>query len=283
MNDRAILGESPVWSAREGALYWIDTRAPRIYRLHLASGKRDDWDVPAKHSAIGLRRGGGLIVAMKTGLFFLDTASGQYTPVVVPEPDRPENRTNDGKVDRAGRFWFGTMEEEGKTPTGRLYRLGADHALEAIEEGMTLPNGLGWSPDNRRFYCGDSKMGTLYVYDFDLASGAARNRRPFVQIPASEGMPDGATVDSQGYVWSARVDGWSVVRYAPDGSVDRTVELPVRRPTSVIFGGDDCKTLFITTATRSLSAEELAAQPLAGAVLALRVDVPGLPEPDYAG
>jgi L-arabinonolactonase len=282
VNDRAILGESPVWSQREGALYWLDTRGQKIYRMHLASGKREQWDAPAKPSALAVRRSGGLIVAMKTGIAFLDMARNAWTPVVVP-PDLPEHRTNDGKVDRAGRFWFGSMNEEARPGAGTLYRLDADHKLNAIEAGWTLPNGVGWSPDDTRMYFGDTGTRTMYVYDFDLASGTARNKRPFAQIPEPDGMNDGATVDSAGYVWIARVDGWALLRYAPDGTLDRTLELPLRRPTSVIFGGDDLKTLFVTTATRALSDEELQAQPLAGAVLAIRVDVPGLPETDYAG
>jgi L-arabinonolactonase len=282
VNDRALTGESPLWSVREGALYWLDTRVPRIYRLHLASGKRDAWDPPSKVNAVGLRRG-GLVAAMKDGIWYLDTSTGAFEHIVDPEANDPTSRMNDAKTDRGGRFWFGSMEDDGKTPTGVLYRLDADRTVTAIDRGLSIPNGIAWSPDDRLLYVGDSRAGIIYAYDFDRTSGTARNRRPFVQIPAAEGMPDGATVDSRGYLWSARVGAWAIVRYAPDGTVDRTIDLPVKRPTSVMFGGDDLRTLYITTATRSLSPDELAAQPHAGAVLAVRVDVPGLPEPDFAG
>jgi len=281
-NDRNLTGESPVWSMREGAIYWLDTRAPRIYRFNLSTGKRDDWGCPAKVNAIGLRRG-GLVCATKDGIYYLDTATGAYEKGVDPEAADPHSRANDGKVDRAGRFWFTSMEDDGKTPTGNVYRLDADRTATRVDGGYLVPNGVGWSPDDRLMYLGDTRLGTIFVFDFDAVSGAMRNKRPFVQTPESDGMPDGLCVDSQGYVWSARVGAGAIARFAPDGTLDRRIALPVKRVTSVMLGGDDLRTLFITTAARTLSPEDLVAQPLAGALLAVRVDVPGLPEADYAG
>jgi sugar lactone lactonase YvrE len=277
---RALNAESPVWSEREGSIYWIDTRGARIFRVHLGSGRRDSWETPAKIGAIALRRGGGLLASMKSGIASLDTATGAYDFIVDPEPDRPEGRPNDGKTDRSGRYWFGTVEEEGAKP-GRLYRFGADRAAAKVDEGFTFVNGIAWSPDDRRMYVGDTFGGTIYAYDFDLPSGEARNRRAFATVPKDDGIPDGMTVDAQGYVWGARPDAWKVVRYAPDGGVDRELPFPFRRPTSVIFGGDDLRTLFVTSASFRHSEEELAAQPLAGHVVAVRVDVPGLAEPEF--
>jgi sugar lactone lactonase YvrE len=281
-NDRNQTGESPVWSVREGAIYWLDTRAPAIYRVHLASGKRDEWSCPSKVNAIGLMRG-GLVCSSKEGIFYFNAATGAYEKGVDPEADDPHSRANDGKVDRAGRFWFSTMEDDGKTPTGNLYRLDADRTVTKLDGGYVIPNGVGWSPDDRLMYLGDTRQATIYVFDFDPAAGTVRNKRPFVQRPESEGHPDGLCVDSKGFVWSARVGAGMVARFAPDGSLDRTIPLPVRRPTSVMLGGDDLRTLFITTSCRTLNEDELKAQPLAGALLAVRVDVPGLPETDYAG
>jgi sugar lactone lactonase YvrE len=281
-NDRAALGESPLWSPREGALYWIDTRGPTIMRLHLASGERRTWGLPSTVGAIALRRVGGLLLATKHGVATLD-ADGTFALLHDPEPELPAHRLNDGKVDRAGRFWFGTMEDDARTPTGRLYRYDADGTSSAHDEGFTIPNGQAWSPDNRRMYCADSRRSTIYVYDFDLAGGTLANRRVFVRTPDGDGFPDGATVDAQGYLWSARINASAIVRYAPDGSEDRRVTLPMSRPTSVAFGGPDLCTLFVTTGYARLSAEQLAAQPLAGALLALRLDVPGVPEPEFAG
>lgn len=282
-DDRAGLGESPMWSPREGALYWIDTRGPRIYRYHLASGERASWETPSKVSAVCLRRGGGLVVAMKSGIAYFDAGSGTFTPVVDPEPDVADSRLNDAKVDRGGRFWVGSMEDEGQTPTGRIYRLDPDRTLTSHDDGYTVPNGPAWSPDGTRMYLSDSRRGTIYAYDFDNASGRVAKRRTFVQLAEGAGWPDGATVDAAGYLWSARINGWAIVRYAPDGTQESVLELPVSRPTSVAFGGDDLRTLFVTTGSARLSAAELATQPLAGAVLAFRVDVDGLAEPEFAG
>jgi sugar lactone lactonase YvrE len=280
-NDRNLTGESPVWSEREGALYWLDTRVPRIYRVHLATGKRDDWECPAKVNAIGTMRG-GLVCSTKDGILYFDIATGSYAKGVDPEANDPHSRANDGKVDRAGRFWFTSMEDDGKTPTGNVYRLDADRTAAKIDGGYSVPNGVGWSPDDTRMYLGDTRANTIFVFDFDRVSGTVRNKRPFVQL-AGDGSNDGLCVDSRGYVWSARVNAGAVARFAPDGTLDQRIPLPVSRPTSVILGGDDLRTLFITSACRTLSEEQLLAQPLAGALLALRVDVPGLPETDYAG
>jgi sugar lactone lactonase YvrE len=281
-NDHNLTGESPLWSVNEGALYWLDTRIPRIYRVHIASGKRSDWGCPSKVNAIGLMRG-GLVCSTKDGIYYLNTSTGAYEKGFDPEANDPHSRANDGKVDRAGRFWFTSMEDDGKTPTGKLYRLDADRTVVTLDAGYSVPNGLGWSPDEKLMYLGDTRAATIYVFDFERASGSVRNKRPYVQTAASDGMPDGLCVDSNGYVWSARVGAGAVARFAPDGKLDRRIELPVSRPTSVMLGGDDLRTLFISTASRALTDDQLKAQPLAGAMLAVRVDVPGLPELDYAG
>jgi sugar lactone lactonase YvrE len=280
VNDRALVGESPMWSVAEGALYWLDGRNDVIERIEPDSGMRASWNTPAKVNALALRAAGGLIVAMKSGIATLDTTTGDFTHLVTPGDYTATMRMNDGKVDRAGRFWFGTMHDDGSDASGRIYRLDSDGTLATIDRGYTIPNGFAWSPDDRTFYVADSQLRTIYAYDFDAPAGEVHDRRPFAQT-AEGTMPDGATVDADGYVWSANVGGWGIARFAPDGTLDRRLELPVQRPTSVIFGGPDLRTLFITTASRRLSPEQLAAQPLAGAVLAVGVDVPGLPEPAF--
>jgi L-arabinonolactonase len=275
-NDGALVAESPTWSASEHALYWLDGRSDAIYRIDLRSGARSSWATPAKVNALGLRAAGGLIVAMKSGIATLDTATGIFTHVVRPAPYTQTMRMNDGKVDRVGRFWFGTMHDDAADAGGHVYRLDANGTLATIDAGYTIPNGFAWSPDDRTMYLADSHLRTIFAYDFDAASGEARNRRPFAQT-AEGTMPDGATIDAKGYLWSANIEGWGIARFAADGTLDRRLELPVQRPTSVIFGGEDLSTLFITTASRRLTPEQLSAQPLAGAILAVRVDVPGLP------
>jgi L-arabinonolactonase len=275
-NDRALVAESPTWSASEHALYWLDGRKDTIYRIDVNSGARSSWTTPAKVNALGLRAAGGLIVALKSGIATLDIATGAFDHLVTPAPYTDAMRMNDGKVDCAGRFWFGTMHDDAADASGYIYRLDPNGTLTTIDAGYTIPNGFAWSPDERTMYLADSQLRTIYAYDFDATSGEARNRRPFAQT-AEGTMPDGATIDADGYLWSANVGGWGIARFAPDGALDRRLEVPVQRPTSVIFGGDDLRTLYITTASRRLTPEALAAQPLAGAILAVRLDVPGLP------
>jgi sugar lactone lactonase YvrE len=276
--DGAIVGESPMWSGSERALYWLDGRRDAIYRIVPETGVRASWTVPSRVNALALARR-GLIVAMKSGLALLDTTSGAFTPLAAAPFARADMRMNDAKIDRAGRFWFGTMQDEGSEPAGRLYRLDPDLTLTELSDPFSVPNGFAWSPDDARMFVTDSRERTIFAYDFDRATGAARDRRAFATPP--RGSADGATTDSAGYLWSACPGGSALARYAPNGAVERIVELPFERPTSVVFGGSDLRTLFITTATRTIPPERLAAQPLAGAVLALRVDVPGLPEPVF--
>jgi L-arabinonolactonase len=279
VHDTALVAESPMWSAERESLYWLDGRRDAVYRLNTRDGTRSEWATPSKVNGLALASG-GLIVAMKSGIALLDTSSGTFERIAEPERGNARMRMNDAKLDRAGRFWFGSMEDDGAAPIGRIFVLAGDGTLRVADEGFTIPNGFAWSPDNRRMYLADSKLRAIYQYDFDLETGTARNRRPFVAtVPL--GAPDGATTDAAGYLWSACLGAFALARYAPDGSVDRTVELPVERPTSVMFGGPELKTLFVTTASRALSPEALAAQPLAGAVLAIDVDVPGLPEPVF--
>jgi L-arabinonolactonase len=282
VNDRAGISECPLWSVSEGALYWVDIRAHLVHRLHRASGRRDTWNVGSDVGSIGLRASGGLIVATRHGIAFLDTDTGTLTPGADPEPDAAANRLNDGKVDRAGRFWVGSTNDA-LEPIGNLYRVSPQLEFAALEHDIIMPNALAWAPDDRRMYFADSWQQAIWVYDFDPAAGTIRNRRVFAAVEEKDGKPDGATVDAQGYLWYARMNGWAIARHAPDGSVDRVIELPVQRVSSVGFGDDDLRTLFITTAAMRLEPHELAAQPLAGAILALRVDVPGIAEPAFAG
>jgi sugar lactone lactonase YvrE len=281
-NDGAGHAESPLWSPEEGALYWVDTRPGIIHRIDGTSGKRDVWTTPTRLGALGLQRA-GLIVAIKTGIGMLDTGTGAFEHVVDPEADRPDSRINDAKTDRAGRFWFGYQQDDARTPTGSLSRMDPDRTVTVVDRNYTNPNGIAWSLDNRLMYVAETASRVIYVYDFDFASGVAANRRIFAEIPENEGRPDGTTVDSEGYIWSARNGGARIVRYAPDASIDRIVELPTTLVTNMTFGGNDMHTLYITTASRGLTAEQLTTQPLAGAILSVRVEVAGVAEPLFAG
>jgi sugar lactone lactonase YvrE len=206
-------------------------------------------------------------------------------PLADPEADRPEMRFNDGAVGPGGRFWAGTMNvnEDPEGTDGVLYRLDPDGSVQRMDDGFSLSNGLGWSPDRRTLYFTDTFRRAIYAYDYDPATGAVAGRRPWVEIPEGDGYPDGLTVDAEGGVWSARYGGWKVVRFDPQGRVDREVRLPVAHVTSCILGGPDLTDLYVTTAWEFLTAEQRAAQPQAGDLFRVRVEVPGLPEYEFAG
>lgn len=278
-----ILGEGPLWSPDEQALYWVDIQRPALQRWHPASGDYRSWQMPSEIGSFALRESGGCVVALRTGLYFFDLRRGRLDLICDPEPDQPFTRFNDGKVDRQGRFWVGTMDEGfAEHRRAALYRLDPNGQCSRLRAGVGISNGLGWSPDNRVMYYTDSAEHSIYAYDFDPVAGQIANERLFAQTPAAF-VPDGLTVDAAGYVWSAKWDGWKVVRYAPDGGVDLEIPLPVQRPTSCAFGGPTLQQLFITSARDGLSAAELAAQPLAGSLFVVETGVRGLLEPGFAG
>jgi len=302
MNDRVycadetptILGESALWSSGERAMYWVDGLRPSIHRRVLGSGKTTKWDAPEEVGCIGLRAKGGLVAALRSGFYSFDTETGTFMAICDPESDRPRSRFNDGKVDRGGRFWSGTVQESLTVGTadsnaryydavGKLWRLDPNGRAKECANGITMNNGLCWGPGNDIMYFSDSFTREIVVYDYDLATGDIENRRHFASIPRERGVCDGATVDSEGYFWCANIDGGCVTRYDPKGKVAQVVALPVTRPTSCCFGGPDLKTLYVTTARRRLNEEQLRQQPLAGCLLAIETDVAGLPEPKYLG
>ncbi len=274
------LGEGPVWSVAEQALYWVDITRPCLQRWQPETGAYMAWTMPSQIGSYALRQQGGAVVALRDGLYLFDFDDGALTAVCRPEAGL-NTRFNDGKCDRHGRFWAGTTDLAFKQPLGALYRLGIDGRCQPMRQAVTCSNGLGWSPDNRTMYYADSPTYTIFAYEFDLDTGGISHERIFARDEA--GFPDGLTVDAAGYVWSARWDGWKIVRYAPDGRVDREIPLPVQRPTSCIFGGPDLNWLYITTASAGLTAAERAAQPLAGQVLVIETETVGLPEPTYGG
>jgi sugar lactone lactonase YvrE len=276
-----VVGEVPIWSARDEALYWIDVFKPALHRLEPASGRVTSWTPPVKSGSFALRAAGGVVLASRAGLGLYDPATGSFELIHDPEADRPNNWLNDGRCDRRGRFWVGSMDKTVQRPDARLYRLDPDRACHVMADGLWFTNTLAFSPDDRVLYVGDSHLKTIFRYDFDLAAGAIANRRPFATV--DHGVLDGSCVDADGYLWNAVFDGGRIVRYAPDGRIDRTIALPVTRPAACTFGGADLATLYVTTASFRLSGAERAAQPFAGGLLALDVGARGLPEPLFAG
>ena len=282
-NTEDVLGEVPVWDADAECLWWTDVFRPTIHRLDAASGKVESWTPPDKVHSFALREQGGLVIAGRKGFALYDPESGAYELLHDPRGDDDGTLLNDGRADRQGRFWAGTMDKMLKRPAGRLYRLDADGTSHAEADGITLSNGVAVSPDGGTLYCADSMPKKIFAFDLDAASGALTNKRVFANTATLPGIPDGATVDAEGFLWSARFDGSCVLRHAPDGSVVQEIELPVSRVTSCALGGADLKTLYITSAFFRLTDEQRAAQPLAGALFAVEVEVPGVPEPRYRG
>lgn len=273
------LGEGPMWSAAEKALYWVDILDNCFHRLDPRTGQTRRYAIDTMVGTVVLRQSAGFVLATQRGFEFYDGQSSEAKLIAAPEAGKPNSRFNDGAVDRQGRFWAGTMGQR----DAALYRLDADLSVHKMETGISTSNGIGWSPDNRTMYYTDSSPRQIYAYDFDAATGQIANRRIFVQLPESDGVPDGLTVDSEGCIWSAVWDGWRIVRYTPDGAVDREVSVPVQRPTSCMFGGDNLDELYITSARTGFSEEDLKSQPLAGGLFRFRPGVKGLPEPLFAG
>jgi sugar lactone lactonase YvrE len=280
---RDRLGECQIWSAEENALYWIDVRGPRIHRKNFTTGVIDSWAMPELVGCIALRESTpGLIVALRSGVALFDPGSGSFDMLAAPHAGQPQMRFNDAKCDRQGRFWVGSMDDVGRGPVGMLYRFEAG-VFTPVISGIAVPNSLSWSLDGTTMYFADGIEPVIWAYPFDTATGALGERRIFTRLPGDAGIPDGATVDSENFVWSAHYGGNVVTRYAPDGRIDRVVPVPVSQPTSCAFGGENLATLFVTTASQRLSPEQLASQPLAGALLSLEAGVFGCPEPRFRG
>ncbi len=287
-----MLGEGPNWAEDEQALYWVGIIDKKVHRLEPATGAFRTWDMPDFTTAMALRDGGGAIVALATSICLLDFDSGALTELCRPEADRPNNRFNDGKCDRLGRFWVGSMEtnlnpDGSPRPmterSGALWRIDADGtATDMTGATIRLSNTLAWSADNRIMYFADTLEHTIYAYDFDLEAGTIANRRVFAQTDGY-GFPDGSAIDDEGCLWNARFGGGCVIRYTPDGTVDRIVEVPATNPTSCTFGGPGRRTLFITSAREGLSAADIANNPREGDIFALDAGVSGPPDVRFVG
>lgn len=279
----ANLAEGPLWSRKERCLYWVDMLAPTANRFNVATGDNEEVKLPRLVSALVPRKSGGLLAITQSGLEAFDFARGTLTKLVDPESDLPENRFNDGKCDARGRLWTGSMRLDARGAAGGLYRIDPDLSWERADTGFAVANGIDWSPDNKILYFVDSAPGRIYAYDFDLKTGTVANRRIFAEIPTQEGRPDGIAVDVQGRVWCAIWDGWCIRCYAPDGRIERTVGLPVPRPSSLAFGNTNLKTLFVTSARVRLPSRVLADAPFSGGLFAVEVDVPGREAFGFAG
>ena len=275
------LGESASWCVRTQVLWWIDIRAPQVKRWNRATGAIDVWTMPELCGAVVPTTGTGVVVALRSGISLLDPPSGALTPLASLESGHPEHRLNEAKCDRQGRLWCGSMWDFGKHPTGGLYRVGTDLETREVRSAVTIPNGLGFSPDGRRMFFVDTALGRIESAAYDTDAGMPGPWNTLVEADAAPGKPDGSTVDAEGCIWSARFGAGCIARFTPQGKLDRLIRLPVSQPTSCSFGGPNLDTLFITCATQRLTPEALAAEPLAGALLVMRPGVQGLVEPPF--
>lgn len=277
------LGEGPIWSIEEQALYWVDIVAPAVHRFRPDNGAHDHWPMPEHIGSLSMRSAGGLVVALKSGFGLFDPLSGAVDMINDAESEKPDNRFNDGRCDRQGRFFAGSLTYSEDAPVGCLWRLDADHRASPVLNGITISNGLCWSPDGATMYFVDTPTRQIMAYDYDREAGLPANPKLLVTTDRDGGWPDGSITDSEGCLWNAEWDGARVVRYTPDGKVDRIVSVPAKRATCAAFGGPDLKTLYITSAWDRMSKEERSAWPLSGDLFAIDVDVPGLPDPLYRG
>jgi sugar lactone lactonase YvrE len=313
---RCTLGESPTWSNTEQALYWVDILACRIHRYapahlaahaHLQIPVHTQWQVPAAVGCLGLRQGGGLVLALRSGLHtFNPSASAsnaaqaqtQSTQCAAdtnpnatalrlwahPEASLPGNRMNDGKVSPDGRFFAGSMDDRmDKENVASLYRLDPSGDCQAVVSGLKVSNGLAWSVDGKTMYHSDSRAATVWAYDYDVASGEISRRRVFINYQEAWGRPDGATVDAEGCYWSAGVRAGRLNRFSPEGELMSHIALPVSHPTMPCFGGADLKTIYVTSLRDGMSPEALVQAPWAGAVLQIEQDVTGIAGALFAG
>lgn len=272
-----ILGEGVQWNVADQSVWWTDIQAAKIYRYHPATKALNTWPTPEPVGCFAFaQKDSRLLVAFASGIAWLDLDSGAYAWLARPELTVTGNRLNDGRVDRQGRFWVGGLVEQAGQ-TAALYCLDSQLQLSCHLRGLSISNSLCWSPDSSHLYHADSPTHRIHVYEFDALSGKLGERRIFATT--ADGVePDGACIDAQGYLWSAQWGGSRVVRYAPDGRVAMTLELPVSQPTCVAFGGPQLDWLFVTSARKGLSAEQLQAQPQAGDLMIFQTDVCGLPE-----
>ncbi|MEM9656728.1 MAG: SMP-30/gluconolactonase/LRE family protein [Planctomycetota bacterium] len=291
------LGEAPLWVPEETSIYWSDhvgasidpdsVRRPSIRRLNVSNGERKVWEMPEQVGSFGFRAGGGIVGGAQTGFVAIDLERGVFEKIIDPEPDRPHNRLNDGKIDPCGRFWCSSMNTLFQENGASIYCLEPDFSCRKVAEDFSfvVGNGIAFDPEGTRMYFGDTFGGMIYVFDYDVEEGRISNRRPFFSVADRKpAIVDGATVDTEGYYWFALNLGGKILRIDPSGRLDREIDMPIRSPTCVAFGGEDLETLYVTSQQMFLTAEELARHPRPGSLFAIHgLGVQGLPEPQFGG
>lgn len=290
------LGEGPVWDVEEGRLYWLDGTGrrvgkPAIWRLDPRTGTVEQWSLDRDVGSLALRQGGGAVLALDDGFYFFDFERGRLELIQLVDADQPRTRLNDGKCDRRGRFFAGGMDDREELKICGLWRLDPDLRVTKVDDGIICSNGPCWSPDDRTFYFADTFQGEFWAYDYDISAGTLSNKRPFASFTSDPGVADGSTVDEEGCMWNAQLISGDLVRYAPDGSVERRIGMPVRNITSVMFGGERLDEIYVTSMARvkhpavhDRFAKEVGPQFLAGSLFRITgLGIRGVPEPRFAG
>jgi sugar lactone lactonase YvrE len=290
-HDAFALGESPFWHPLEQQLYWVDIPGKKLLRANVYMGTVQVWDMPTEPGCIAPAASGGLVIALRHGVFRAREWGGALVPLVTLPYDTATVRANDGKCDALGRFWVGTIDEPKASHAAALFSIDCRSGSPVVQRqaGDALTgNGLAWSPDNRTLYWSDTPNHVVHAWDYDLVANQLSRHRHFVEfapkpagwrwdVPGYAGRPDGAAVDVEGNYYAAMFEGRGIAKFAPDGTLLAHIPVPAQCPTMPCLGGEDFKTLYVTTARHGRSAEELAQMPLSGAVFSMRVEVPGLP------
>ena len=284
-----VLGENPLWDPDAERIYWVDAVGKKLFRAAPDGRDVETWDMPAEIGSMTLCRNGSAIMALDTGLYFFDFKSASLEKFADPEGHQPQVRLNDCKVDRKGRLVVGSFDKESydianpgvpRSSRGSLYRMDPDLSVHVLDTGLSCGNGPCFSPDDTRIYYADTLAGLIWTADWDSASGTISNKRKFHSYGPMEGMPDGATVDAEGFYWSTFMGPGELRRYYPDGKLERTVKMPVLKVSSMIFGGPNLDVIYVTTMDDHLPPPD---GPMGGRLFAVKgLGIRGLPEPKFA-
>ena len=290
------LGEGPVWDVREQVIYWVDGTGsrvgnPSIWRLDPATGSIKHWNLEHDIGAMALREQGGALLALDNGFYFFDFETESLDLIHYIEQDQPRSRLNDGKVDRRGRFFAGSMDDKEELKICGLWRLDPDLSVHKVEDGIICSNGPCWSPDDKTFYFADTFQQRMWSYDYNIELGELSNKRVFASTENEMGFFDGATVDEEGCVWNALVIGGDLIRYRPDGSEDLRIGMPVKNITSVNFGGVNLDEIYVTSmarvshpATHEHFEKQIKPQISAGSLFRIKgLGIRGVEEPRFRG
>ena len=276
-------GEGVLWNALDGRLWWTDIHGKALWAYEPTAERAESFIAPDRICCFAPRRDGSLVAAFADGFAFFEPRTGRRNNIAPFEPDLPQTRLNDGRTDRQGRFVAGGMDERELKPLSSVWRLDADVRLTKLFNSVRCANSTCFSPDGRTMYFADSPQCEIVAFDYDPDTGAIGARRTLASLPKDRGVPDGSCVDAEGFVWNAVWEGYRIDRFSPDGRLDRSIEVPVMKPTCVAFGGSDLDILFITTSRLGSSPELLEREPTSGGLYAVRPGAKGLIDPPFAG